>query len=100
MDRYPDGSWQSVDDEINKSLRGHSEPYGPKPKTPAKPVKEIKTSQSKVKKSQKNKKAKSWLNKIFNKLKIKSGGSSIGGQMPVTDHDLKKIGARRSKVNK
>lgn len=98
MDRYPDGSWQSIDDEINRSLRGHSEPYGPKPKKPAKPVKEIKASQSKVKKASKKKKSKSFMQKLFNKLKIKGGGRGMGGEMPLTNLDVKKLGSRRSKL--
>jgi len=34
----------------------------------------------------------------MSKLKIRRGGG-MGGTMPVTDQQLKKIGARRSKVN-
>lgn len=53
----------------------------------------------KPKKNSGKRKAKTWLDKVFSKLKIKRGGSSIGGTMPITDHHLKKMGARRSKVN-
>ena len=97
-DKYPDGSASSVNAEIHRSLTGHDTATGPKPKTPAKPVKEIKASKSKIKKSQKNKKSKTWLDKVMKKLKIRRGGG-IGGKMPITDHHLRKIGARKSKTH-
>ena len=49
-------------------------------------------------KGNKSQKAKSWLSKVMSKLKIRRGGG-MGGTMPITDQQLKKIGARRSKVN-
>ena len=49
-------------------------------------------------KGNKSQKAKSWLSKVMSKLKIRRGGG-MGGSMPITDHQLKKIGARKSKVN-
>lgn len=49
-------------------------------------------------KGNKSQKAKSWLSKVMSKLKIRKGGG-MGGAMPITDQQLKKIGARRSKVN-
>lgn len=97
-DKYPDGSASSVNAEIHRSLTGHDTATGPKPKKPAKPVKEIKASQSKVKKASKKKKSKSFMQKLFNKLKIKRGGGGMGGEMPLTNLDLKKLGSRRSKL--
>jgi len=43
---------------------------------------------------------KSWLNKIFEKLKIKpgSGGGRVGGGMPLTNMDLKRP-RKQTKVN-
>ena len=46
----------------------------------------------------KKNKSKSFLQELFNKLKIKRGGGGMGGEMPLTNLDLKKLGSRRSKL--
>jgi len=49
-------------------------------------------------KDMKKKKSKSFMQKLFNKLKIKRGGRGMGGEMPLTNLDVKKLGSRRSKL--
>ena len=51
-----------------------------------------------VKDMKKKKKSKSFMQKLFNKLKIKRGGRGMGGEMPLTNLDVKKLGSRRSKL--
>lgn len=53
---------------------------------------------SSVKDMKKKKKSKSFMQKLFNKLKIKRGGRGMGGEMPLTNLDVKKLGSRRSKL--
>ena len=57
-----------------------------------------KNAPSSLKDMKKKKKSKSFMQKLFNKLKIKRGGRGMGGEMPLTNLDVKKLGSRRSKL--
>ena len=87
-DKYPDGSWQQLHDQIQEAHDKENETKRKKAK---------KAGTSKVK-DMKKKKSKSFLQKLFNKLKIKGGGRGMGGEMPLTNLDVKKLGSRRSKL--
>ena len=62
------------------------------------PEQKKKNAPSSLKDMKKKKKSKSFMQKLFNKLKIKRGGRGMGGEMPLTNLDLKKLGSRRSKL--
>ena len=114
-DIYGDESWQTISSQMEeqaerdkrKNKQVTSKKAGKKLKKdarlsqgPAKSVTDLsnKTTGKLNRKGNKSQKAKSWLSKVMSKLKIRRGGG-MGGTMPVTDQQLKKIGARRSKVN-
>ncbi len=49
----------------------------------------------KVKKTKSSNKFWKWLS---SKMKIRRGGAHIGGQMPITNLDVKKLGTRRTRL--
>ena len=88
-DKYPDGSWQQLHDQIQEAHDKENETKRKKAKKAGKILKDYK-----------KKKPKNFVQKLFDKLKIKpgSGGGRVGGGMPLTNMDLKRP-RKQTKVN-